>query len=96
MSAPESVAISNLKALLSQTLRVAINDGRTFIGTFAGTDQLLNILLVNTEEYRGPMMGRYVGQVMIPWKFVVSAEVAGKLAGGLFNGGGMGEEGLYT
>jgi small nuclear ribonucleoprotein (snRNP)-like protein len=79
-----NAALSNLKSLLSQTLRVSIHDGRTFVGTFAGTDQLLNILLVNTEEYRSnSMMGRYVGQVMIPWKFVVTAEVNGRLVSAL-------------
>ncbi|KAJ7037339.1 hypothetical protein C8F04DRAFT_952680 [Mycena alexandri] len=72
-------AVERLEELLCQTLRVTITDGRIFIGSFAGTDQPLNILLLNTDEFRlGPDEnpdGRYVGQVLIPWKLVVKAEV---------------------
>jgi small nuclear ribonucleoprotein (snRNP)-like protein len=68
-----------LNHLLRQTLRITITDGRIFLGTFVGTDQPLNIILVNTEEFRlgygETPVGRYVGQVMIPWKLVVKAEV---------------------
>jgi len=71
-----------LKALLRQVFRITVTDGRIFIGSFVGTDQPLNILLVNTEEFRtGPgenQRGRYVGQVMIPWKLVVKAEAQAK------------------
>lgn len=67
-----------LGTLLRSVLRITITDGRIFIGTFAGTDQPLNVLLVNAEEYRVGLNecadGRYVGQVLIPWKFVVSVE----------------------
>ncbi|GLB36670.1 putative LSM domain containing protein [Lyophyllum shimeji] len=73
-----SPAITRLKALLRQIVRVTVTDGRIFIGTFAGTDQPLNILLVNTEEYRLGLEenpdGRYIGQVVIPWKRVVKVE----------------------
>jgi small nuclear ribonucleoprotein (snRNP)-like protein len=73
-------SISKLKALLRRALRVTITDHRIFIGNFVGSDQLLNIILVNTEEYRrgrnGNSTGRYVGQIMIPWKFVVKVEAA--------------------
>lgn len=45
---------------------------------FAGTDKPLNIILINAEEYRlGPDQdpdGRYVGQVMLPWKVIVKVE----------------------
>lgn len=55
-----------------------MTDGRIFIGTFAGTDKPLNIILVNAEEFRlGPGQnpdGRYVGQIMVPWKIVVKLE----------------------
>jgi len=38
-------------------------------------------LLINTEEFRlgpeGTQIGRYVGQVLIPWKLVVKAEHLG-------------------
>jgi len=57
---------------------VSTTDGRVFIGTFAGTDKPLNIILVNTEEFLvGPGQnpdGRYVGQVVLPWKVVVKVE----------------------
>lgn len=72
-------ALHRLKSLLRQTLRVFAQDGRIFIGMFVGTDAKLNILLVNTEEYRFDAgsdhpEGRFVGQVMIPWRLVVKAE----------------------
>jgi N-alpha-acetyltransferase 38, NatC auxiliary subunit len=69
-------AIQNLKSILRGTLRVIINDNRAFIGTFVGTDKSLNILLLNTEEFRldadDNTTGRYVGQVMIPWRIIQS------------------------
>lgn len=74
--------ILRLKDLLRETLRITIADGRIFLGTFVGTDSLLNVLLINTEEFRlGPeenRNGRYVGQVLIPWKLVVEAEALGR------------------
>jgi N-alpha-acetyltransferase 38, NatC auxiliary subunit len=74
----QSTSISALKNILQQVLRITVLDGRIFLGTFVGTDQMLNVLLANAEEFRiGPNEnpnGRYVGQVMIPWKLVVKAE----------------------
>ncbi|KAI0247800.1 hypothetical protein BJV78DRAFT_1074519, partial [Lactifluus subvellereus] len=66
--------IRNLKGILRRTLRIITNDDRAFVGTFVGTDKSLNILLVNTEEFRlgaseNPA-GRYVGQVMIPRRLI--------------------------
>ncbi|KAG5636552.1 hypothetical protein H0H81_007682 [Sphagnurus paluster] len=79
---PETAtALARLKALLRRIVRVTITDGRIFIGTFAGTDQPLNILLVNAEEYRLGIEenpeGRYVGQIVIPWnlKAIVSLAI---------------------
>ncbi|KAI5991283.1 hypothetical protein F5J12DRAFT_467271 [Pisolithus orientalis] len=73
-SALSSPAITAVRALLNQTLRVVTNDNRVFLGTFVGTDQLLNLLLVNSEEFLlGPRLstgGRYVGQIVIPWRMV--------------------------
>ncbi|KAG6816418.1 hypothetical protein H0H87_006155 [Tephrocybe sp. NHM501043] len=71
-------ALDRLEDLLQQVLRVTITDGRIFLGTFAGTDQPLNLLLVNAEEFRlgteeNPD-GRYIGQIVIPWKLVVKVE----------------------
>lgn len=76
-------SIHRLKNLLRETIRVTVTDGRIFIGTFAGTDQPLNIVLLNTEEFRrgveeeGVMSGRYIGQVMVPWRLVVKVEAFG-------------------
>ena len=46
-----------------------------------GTDKQLNILLVSTDEFRigsdavnGNSDGRFVGQVMIPWRLVRRVE----------------------
>ncbi|KIM81696.1 hypothetical protein PILCRDRAFT_821042 [Piloderma croceum F 1598] len=93
-SSPPSSAVSSpsahrntpstirLKALLRETLRITVVDGRIFLGTFVGTDSLLNVLLINTEEFRlGPeenWNGRFVGQVLIPWKLVVKVEALGQ------------------
>jgi len=73
----DTEAIRNLKSILRATLRIITHDDRAFIGTFVGTDKSLNILLVNTEEFRlSPgeenTSGRYVGQVMIPWRLIES------------------------
>ncbi|KAF7306272.1 Sm domain-containing protein [Mycena indigotica] len=74
-------AVSRLHSLLTRLLRITTTDGRVFIGSFAGTDKPLNIILLNTDEFRvNPGLddnpdGRYVGQVLIPWKLVVKVEV---------------------
>ena len=73
-------AVGRIKLLFNQTMRVSIRDGRVFLGTFAGTDKLLNILLLNTDEYRfsppqhANPQGRFVGLVLIPWKLVMRVE----------------------
>ncbi|KAK7468396.1 hypothetical protein VKT23_002911 [Stygiomarasmius scandens] len=70
--------IDTLKSLLRSTLRITVTDGRIFLGAFVGTDKPMNILLTETEEFRlGPgenPNGRYVGQVMIPWKMITKIE----------------------
>jgi len=93
-----SPALHRLKALLRQTLRITTTDGRVFIGSFVGTDQPLNILLINTEEFRigqdeNPD-GRYVGQVLIPWKLVVMVEAQD--GGGDGTGTRNGFGGIYS
>lgn len=85
-TAKTTPALEALRTLLRQTLRITITDGRVFLGTFAGTDRLLNVLLVNTDEFVVPPPdsskrihvnpdGRFVGLVQIPWRLVVRAEV---------------------
>ncbi|KAF9556383.1 hypothetical protein CPC08DRAFT_765299 [Agrocybe pediades] len=73
-------ALDKVQALLQQLLRITAIDGRIFVGTFAGTDKPLNIILINAEEYRmGPEHdadGRYVGQVMLPWKKHIHVNIA--------------------
>ena len=73
-----AASLSAVYCLLNDTLRVTVTDGRIFLGTFVGTDRELNILLLNTDEFRlGPNEnpnGRFVGQVMIPWRLVNKVE----------------------
>lgn len=70
--------VQELSSYLSKTLRIAIQDGRGFVGTFACIDREKNIVLTNTEEYPpihstdGP---RFVGLIMVPWRWVVSVEM---------------------
>lgn len=80
-TAQPTANVERLKGLLKQTIRVSVTDGRVFVGTFAGTDKQLNVLLINADEYRlgpdaGPdgLDGRYVGQIMVPWRLVVRVE----------------------
>ncbi|KAG2023691.1 hypothetical protein CC2G_001318 [Coprinopsis cinerea AmutBmut pab1-1] len=84
-SSSDTTLINNkferLRSLLQQVLRITAKDGRVFLGTFAGTDKSLNVLLINTEEYSVRVEGsdvyegRFVGQVLVPWKEVVKVEV---------------------
>ena len=70
----DTPAIAAVRDLLKETVRILTSDNRVFIGTFVGTDQLLNILLINTEEYileTDTQTGRFVGQVMVPWRLVI-------------------------
>jgi small nuclear ribonucleoprotein (snRNP)-like protein len=77
-------ALAAFRTLLRRAARVTVYDGRIFLGTLVGTDKALNILLVSTQEFRpGPATpsmeeGRFVGQVMIPWRRVVKVEVEGR------------------
>ncbi|KAJ3998838.1 hypothetical protein F5050DRAFT_1566317 [Lentinula boryana] len=83
-----SSAITELRQLLNSTIRITVADGRIFLGSFIGTDQPMNILLTDTQELRleSPATGdnrednelcsgRFVGQVLIPWKIVRKIEV---------------------
>lgn len=73
----QTLGIHRLTDLLRQILRITTNDDRIYLGTFAGTDKLLNILLINAEEYRteqGGVGGRFVGQVLMPWRLIVRVE----------------------
>ncbi|KAJ8079545.1 hypothetical protein PM082_011132 [Marasmius tenuissimus] len=101
----EKKSITSLRSLLNQFLRISIADGRILLGSFLGTDQALNLLLMNTEEFRllkvdgrtaqstllsdwdGRLSegmelenpsGRYIGQIVVPWKHIVKIEVHGR------------------
>lgn len=88
----DTEAIRNLKSILRGTLRILTNDHRTFVGTFVGTDKNLNILLVNSEEFRLGTgendAGRYVGQVMVPWRLIqnIGLQVTGDANAGAYAG----------
>ena len=85
LSKNNSAALDSLQSILQQVLRITTVDSRIFMGVFAGTDKPLNIILINAEEYRitqnsGQKVevsedGRYVGQVLLPWKMIVKVEV---------------------
>jgi N-alpha-acetyltransferase 38, NatC auxiliary subunit len=84
--APTTTYLDTLQSFLQQLLRITTIDGRVFLGTFAAVDKPLNIILINAEEYRisqgsGSQKtelneeGRYVGQVLLPWKMIVKVEI---------------------
>lgn len=97
MSAPSSPRLARLEGLLRQPLRVTINDGRIFLGTFVGTDKPLNLVLINAEEYRVGVGqngdGRYVGQILVPWRLIEKVEAQEKHSAGFVGRGGDG--GMY-
>ncbi|THH33596.1 hypothetical protein EUX98_g570 [Antrodiella citrinella] len=76
----DTPALAQVKQLLHKSLRITIDDGRIFLGTFAGTDKQLNILLINADEFRlSPLEhanpnGRFVGLVMVPRRMIVRVE----------------------
>ncbi|KAI0729209.1 hypothetical protein BC629DRAFT_1269536, partial [Irpex lacteus] len=69
-SPPRSPALAKLTSLLRQTMRITITDGRLFLGTFAGTDRLLNICSSTQTSSVYPHLP-FVGLVLIPWRLVV-------------------------
>jgi len=83
-SSQDRPSLALLKTLLRSILRITISDGRIFLGTFVGTDKQLNILLVNTDEYRFTPVenanpnGRYVALVMVPRRLIVKVEAQGR------------------
>lgn len=85
---PDPLALAQVKQLLNKSLRIVLNDGRVFMGTFAGTDKQLNLLLINTDEYRlsppelANTNGRFVGLVMIPRRLIVSIETPSNMEAG--------------
>ena len=66
-----------LKSLLRRVIRVYTQDGRMFEGTFAATDKPLNVVLVDVEEFWLDEYpdGRYVGQVIVPWRLIKKVEL---------------------
>lgn len=73
----QATPLERLKSLLGYTWRISIQDKRIFLGTLVCTDKEKNIILTNADEFRRgePGNGRYVGMIMIPWRWVVKAEV---------------------
>jgi N-alpha-acetyltransferase 38, NatC auxiliary subunit len=92
---PSRPALAAFERLLRRNIRLTATDGRVFLGTLVGTDKALNVLLVSAHEFRPGMKpgtphmenGRYVGQIMVPWRRVVKVEVEGRIDDG---------EDLYT
>lgn len=77
MAVEPLLSVKRLESLLGNTWRIAIRDKRVFLGTLVSMDKEKNIILTNTDEYRPGEHNnrRYVGMVMIPWRWVVKAEV---------------------
>lgn len=78
----DTPAIATLRALLGKELRIAITDGRIFLGNFACTDKDLNIVLTSVYEFPLGFQndhlvenGRFVGMIMFPWRHIVKIEV---------------------
>ena len=72
----QATAVERLSSLMGYTWRISIQDKRIFLGTLVCTDKEKNIILTNADEYRrGEVGGRYVGMIMIPWRWIVKAEV---------------------
>ncbi|KAG9102559.1 hypothetical protein FRC06_001793 [Ceratobasidium sp. 370] len=71
--------VRDLQWLLAKTLRITIQDGRSFVGTFACIDREKNIVLSSTEEYpalpRSDDGPRFIGLIMVPWRWVVRVEL---------------------
>lgn len=93
--ASSSQAVQRLQNLIGATWRISIQDKRIFIGTLVCTDKEKNIILVNADEYKPAESreGRYVGMIMIPWRWIVKAEVEWSAYA---NAEVIDEEGLYT
>ncbi|KAG8835771.1 hypothetical protein FRC17_001165 [Serendipita sp. 399] len=75
----DTPAIARLRALLGKELRIAIRDGRVFLGQFVCVDKELNIVLNQVYEFPLGFLddhlvknGRFVGMLMFPWAHIVS------------------------
>ncbi|RIA93293.1 hypothetical protein C1645_762727 [Glomus cerebriforme] len=66
--------IKQLRSYLNLRTRITASDNRVFIGIFMCIDKYKNIILSQTEEFRGDEK-RFVGLVMIPGKHIVKAEI---------------------
>ncbi|QRV93937.1 LSM domain-containing protein [Ceratobasidium sp. AG-Ba] len=80
MEPPGRDKVRDLQSLLARTLRISIQDGRSFVGTFACVDREKNIVLSSTEEYPRPAPDstdgpRFIGLIMVPWRWVVQVEL---------------------
>lgn len=78
---PDSVTTSKdrkdiIHSWLGRTLRVTINDGRVFIGTFKCLDCFHNIILDNCIEFQKVAQDReenkFIGLAMLPGKSIAS------------------------
>ena len=55
-SYPVTMGSDLLESLIDARLRIAVSDGRRFVGTFMCTDRDGNAILADTHEWRGGMM----------------------------------------
>ncbi|CAG8486588.1 8404_t:CDS:2 [Ambispora gerdemannii] len=74
MKKEDTPNIAKLRSYLNLKARISVSDDRVFNGTFVCIDKYKNIILANTEEFRG-VEKRYVGLVMVPGKHLIKAEI---------------------
>ena len=97
---PDTPALAQIKRYLQKPLRITITDGRIFLGTFAGTDKQLNVLLISTDEFRlsppelANPSGRFVGLVMVPRRLIVRIEAPVGISSG--GDAGRGRNDMYA
>jgi small nuclear ribonucleoprotein (snRNP)-like protein len=66
--------VARVMALLRKKLRLALKDGRTFVGTFTGYDKFGNFVLTEAEEFFRNKIRR-IPMAIIPLNSITAAEV---------------------
>merc|ERR1711881_135610 len=64
---------SKMGAYMNHRMRATLKDGRTFVGTLKSFDKHMNLILVDTDEYRQvrPKKGQVINEQKRPLGFVL-------------------------
>jgi len=64
---------SKMTAYMNHRMRATLKDGRTFVGTLRSFDKHMNLILIDTEEYRQtrPKKGQVLNEQKRPLGFVL-------------------------